>query len=85
MTLKEDLNVQQPDHYNQGDIECIDGLRAALGDEEFCGFCRGNVIKYLWRAGKKDGESQDLKKAKWYLQMLLHVKGLADDPRKMTA
>ena len=75
--------VNRPSHYNQGDVECIDGLRSALGDDEFAGFCRGNVIKYLWRAGKKsDSESQDLDKAMWYMSMMLHVKGLGPDPRK---
>jgi len=31
-------------------------------------FNRGNVIKYLARAGKKDNELQDLRKALDYLQ-----------------
>jgi hypothetical protein len=34
------------------------------------GFCLGNVLKYLSRAGKKDNQTlvQDLEKAKWYLE-----------------
>jgi uncharacterized protein DUF3310 len=31
------------------------------------GFCLGNTIKYIARAGKKDATVQDLKKARWYL------------------
>jgi hypothetical protein len=31
-------------------------------------FNRGNVVKYICRAGKKDNELQDLKKALDYLQ-----------------
>lgn len=32
------------------------------------GFCLGNTVKYISRAGKKnDPELQDLKKARWYL------------------
>jgi len=31
------------------------------------GFCLGNAIKYISRAGKKDAIIQDLKKARWYL------------------
>tara|TARA_R110000744_G_C19362488_1_gene561552 strand:+ start:359 stop:514 length:156 start_codon:yes stop_codon:yes gene_type:complete len=31
------------------------------------GFCLGNVIKYVLRAGKKDDALEDLKKARWYL------------------
>ena len=34
------------------------------------GFCLGNTVKYISRAGKKDKEKEleDLKKALWYLQ-----------------
>ncbi len=32
------------------------------------GFCLGNTIKYISRAGKKDSTIQDLEKAKWYLE-----------------
>lgn len=32
------------------------------------GFCLGNVVKYISRAGKKsDPALRDLKKARWYL------------------
>ncbi len=33
------------------------------------GFCLGNVVKYLSRAGKKSPQTtlQDLEKARWYL------------------
>lgn len=33
------------------------------------GFCLGNTVKYIARAGKKDPEAtvEDLKKARWYL------------------
>jgi len=36
-------------------------------------FCSGNVVKYVCRAGKKNGESSldDLKKAVWYLNQLI--------------
>jgi hypothetical protein len=37
---------------------------------EHMNFCRGNAMKYLWRAGEKGGpeqEVEDLKKARWYL------------------
>lgn len=34
------------------------------------GFCLGNVVKYISRAGKKDSskEIEDLEKALWYLE-----------------
>jgi hypothetical protein len=58
--------VNHPEHYGAGDIECIDAIRAALTPEEFRGFCKGNSIKYVWRERYKNG-SQDLAKARWYL------------------
>ena len=59
-----------PDHYKQGDIECIDAIRAALTPEEFRGFCKGNALKYLWRCDKKDAPEQEAKKAIWYTTWL---------------
>lgn len=31
------------------------------------GFCLGNTVKYISRAGKKGAALEDLKKARWYL------------------
>lgn len=59
-------SVNSPDHYNQGGIECIDAIRAALTPEEFRGFCKGNVLKYIWRE-KNKGQDESLKKASWYI------------------
>lgn len=65
--------VDHPSHYTFGSVECIDGIRSALGEDGFKAFCRGNAIKYLWRAGHKDGEpaEKDLKKANWYINKWL--------------
>lgn len=55
-------SVNHPAHYTQfGEVECIQVT------ERF-NFCRGNAIKYIWRAGMKGDEVEDLKKAVWYLQ-----------------
>lgn len=58
-------SVQHPTHYTSGDIECIDAIRAALGDG-FEPYCIGNVIKYVWRYQMKNG-AEDLEKAAVYL------------------
>lgn len=58
--------VESPRHYRQGDIECIDAIEAALGPLFFSAFCRGNIIKYVWRSGLKNDTVEDLKKARWY-------------------
>lgn len=57
--------VNRPKHYTDSKIEVIDYIE----DKKF-GFCLGNVIKYVSRAGKKnkDKEIEDLRKAKWYLE-----------------
>ncbi len=62
--------VQSPAHYTVGGIETIDYLCAKLSPEEFAGFCRGNVLKYVSRAPHKAGV-EDLRKAAWYLERLI--------------
>lgn len=65
--------VNAPQHYRQGEIECIDAIRSALTDEEFRGFCKGNVIKYTWRERHKAGDA-DLSKAGDYLEYTKQTK-----------
>ena len=60
-----------PTHYQIGGIETINYLEAKLTPEEFKGYCKGNSIKYLSRAGHKGEEIDDYKKAAWYLDRLL--------------
>lgn len=64
--LEEYDPVNHPPHYTAGGIECIDAIIEALGNQGAADFCRGNVIKYTWRAGSKDNASQDMAKAEWY-------------------
>jgi hypothetical protein len=51
-----------PQHYRQhpSGVECITIT-------EHFGFCIGNAIKYLWRAGLKGDAVEDLRKAAWYI------------------
>ena len=51
-------------------IECIDAIKAALTREEFVGFCKGNVIKYIWRERDK-GRMLDIGKAAAYINYML--------------
>jgi len=62
--------VNKPPHYNQGGIECIDAIEESMEKEAFAGYCKGNVIKYLWRYEYKN-KIEDLKKAQWYLAKLV--------------
>jgi hypothetical protein len=76
---KEQIN--HPDHYNAGAIEVIDYIEDQGLAE---GFCLGNAIKYISRAGKKDNEStaKDLKKAKWYIDRYIGLISKTEDQRK---
>lgn len=59
------MSKTNPDYYKKhpSGVECIEITR-------HFNFNLGNVIKYIWRAGKKDEKThlEDLKKAFWYLQ-----------------
>ena len=65
--------VNHPEHYTSGSIECIDALRASMPLDQFMGFLKGNVIKYLWRYQQKGKPVQDLEKARWYLDKLIDL------------
>lgn len=58
--MKDNIN---PNHYKShpSGIECIQVT-------EHMSFCRGNALKYIWRAGQKGDEIEDLNKAIWYLE-----------------
>jgi len=74
--IQEDM-VNHPSHYTDGGIECIEAIEAALTNEEFRGYCKGNCMKYIWRE-KHKGETESLKKAQWYLDRLIQL----DEPQK---
>lgn len=63
-------NVVHPNHYVKGGIECIQAIKASLSLEGFLGYCKGNVIKYLWRYEDK-GHEEDLKKAEQYIRFMI--------------
>jgi len=66
-------NVNHPGHYCQGGIECIKAIEASMTPEEFQGYCKGNVMKYIWRFREKNG-LEDLKKARVYLGWMIESK-----------
>lgn len=71
-TEKVDDPVNHPTHYTCGNIECIDAIKSSMSKEAFMGYCKGNIMKYVWRYEHK-GESESLKKARWYLSKLIEV------------
>ena len=64
--------VNHPSHYTDGAIECIEGIEAQQTLEEFRGYLKGNIAKYLWRERHKGG-IESLKKAQWYLDRLIQL------------
>lgn len=71
-----------PAHYRQGKFETIDIIldvtKNLPGDE---GYLVGNIIKYISRYNKKNGQ-EDIEKARWYarrLSQLLKEKGSIKD------
>ncbi len=64
---KDNIN---PDHYKNGEIECIDAIEASMTKEAFRGYCKGNILKYVWRYENKNLD-EDLKKSQWYTKRLL--------------
>jgi hypothetical protein len=52
----------EPNHY-----DFPNGSRV-IDLTQYLNFCKGNVVKYVCRAGRKGCELEDLRKAAWYLQ-----------------
>lgn len=62
------MDAINPSYYQNG-IETIEAIEAwGLG------FCLGNAVKYISRAGKKDPTktAEDLNKAIWYIQRRIY-------------
>jgi len=63
-------NVNQPDHYLQSSMECIEAIEGLSLD-----FHQGQVLKYVYRHRFKhaslDKQLEDLKKAEYYLNRLI--------------
>lgn len=57
-------SVNHPAHYG-GEKNPYEAIKVieAWG----LGFCLGNAVKYIARAGKKGDALEDLRKARWYL------------------
>ena len=65
--------VNKPSHYNSNTMETIDLIRDSMESEEYRGYLKGNVFKYVSRCRYKEKENpvKDLLKAQWYLNKLI--------------
>lgn len=65
-------SIENPSHYNQGKVECIDAIESAVtGLDGMDAVYTGNIIKYMFRWKHKNG-LEDLKKARQYLDWLIN-------------
>lgn len=64
--------VNHPAHYTSGGVECIEAIKASMTTDGFADYCKGNIIKYIWRWRDKGG-IEDLKKAQVYLGWLIEA------------
>jgi len=68
-----------PSYYKDKEIETIDAIESQLTKDEFIGYLKGQVWKYLARHREKNG-LEDIKKAQWYLiklEKILTVHGVS--------
>ena len=63
--------VNSPQHYTQGSKETIDMIKESLTEEEFSGYLKGNILKYVCRYKHKGMPLKDLMKSQWYLEKLV--------------
>lgn len=63
--------VNSPKHYLQGKRETIEVIQDYMTRDEFVGYLKGNILKYVGRFKFKGKPLQDLEKAKWYLEKLI--------------
>jgi len=72
-----------PAHYqSESGVECIDAIHAALGDEQFKGYLRGNAMKYLFRCERKGSPLENAQKCAWYVKRLIAEYELDEETRR---
>lgn len=73
-------DIKNPDHYTWRGRECEEIIgEITQGAEGKEAYYLGAVVKYLYRYPKKGTPLKDLQKAKQYIDMLMVLKGNADD------
>ena len=69
--FNKDDNVHSPAHYKYGKKETIEVIRDCMTEDEYHGYLKGNVLKYVARYKFKGEPLEDLEKAQWYLNRLI--------------
>mgnify|MGYP003651829533 CR=1 FL=1 len=61
--------VRNPSHYQILGAETITVIARSMTSEQWKGYCRGNVLKYRLRAGKKGDQAKCIAKADFYEEL----------------
>lgn len=79
-------DINKNNNYDQHYISAhqpIETMQSNMSHEEFIGFLKGNILKYVCRLGKKDDAKKEAAKIRRYSEWLEQaVNGKAIDPRK---
>ena len=65
--------VNNPKHYTNISVECIDIMQELFGSTAVSNFCLCNAFKYIWRSEFKENKLQDIKKANSYLNKYISL------------
>ena len=71
--MTKDNDIDSPPHYTAGGIETWQFMLAKMGRERFKGYLQGSVFKYISRCLYKGAFLKDLKKARWFLDLLIRL------------
>jgi hypothetical protein len=71
-------------HYGRGAIQPIDFMESNFTPDEYRGYLKGQVIKYISRYQYKGKPIADLAKAQTYLAWLIEFEGGIDERREKT-
>lgn len=74
-------SVNHPTHYG-GEDNPYETIKVIEAWGWGTGFCLGNAIKYISRAGNKGNRLEDLRKAAWYLQREIEREMMTDEPER---
>lgn len=86
--IKQDKTVKAPSHKNydehyQTEYQPIEVMQANMTQDEFIGYLKGNITKYILRIGRKDDVKKEAAKIRRYAQWLEQVvNGETINPRK---
>ena len=65
--------VNHPAHYELARFECIEVMEEVFGADALKNYCLIAAFKYLWRCNRKGKKTEDIEKARWYLDKYIEL------------